>query len=75
MKFQKIVIAMLSLLLILNAVGIGVIIKEEKAQTEIALYHAAITINKDLNDSNKAINNAEGRLWNKYSEFFNQLLE
>ena len=38
MKFQKIITILLSLLLVVNTVGIGLILKEEKKQTENALY-------------------------------------
>lgn len=42
MKFKRTIIAILALLLIVNAVGIGLIIKEEREQTTIALKTAEL---------------------------------
>lgn len=40
MKFQRIVVGLIAVILVVNAVGVGIIVAEEKKQTEIALSTA-----------------------------------
>lgn len=75
MKFQKIVIAILSLLLIINTIGIGVIIKEEKDQTEIALYTMAMAMDANPLEKSTKITKAQNYLYENHKDFLKEILD
>lgn len=63
MKFQRIVVGLIAVILVVNVVGVGIIVAEERKQSELAYISArldAYNVFANLGLSNEGIDIVEG---------------